>query len=194
MTKWICASFFLLFICFCFVVRDLIIREGGLGQQFYKYPQNKQSPLNSDGQQFQISTKQRKSKQWWSTILQISTKQTITSHQVNMCKFFFIVHLFLFCRSRSNYQRGGFGIPLTGLTCHFFVPVRSRHGLFCFQWFKARGDCLFCGYLWNCWPSVLSFLFYVQWVKVRGDCLFCWYWWNCWPSLFKLSFIISIVD
>jgi hypothetical protein len=22
---------------------------------------------------------------------------------------------------------------------------------------------------------------------VRGDCSFCWYWWNCWPSLFKLS-------
>ena len=31
-------------------------------------------------------------------------------------------------------------------------------------------------------------LFCVQWVKVRGGCLFCWYWWNCWPSLFKLSF------
>jgi hypothetical protein len=31
-------------------------------------------------------------------------------------------------------------------------------------------------------------LFYFLYVKVKGDCLFCWYWWNCWPSLFKLSF------
>jgi len=30
-------------------------------------------------------------------------------------------------------------------------------------------------------------LFYVQWFEVIGDCLFCWYWWNCWPSLFKLE-------
>ena len=28
----------------------------------------------------------------------------------------------------------------------------------------------------------------VQWFEVRGDCSFCWYWLNCWPSLFKLSF------
>ena len=34
----------------------------------------------------------------------------------------------------------------------------------------------------------IVFFFYVQWVEMRGDCLFCWYWWNCWPSLFKLSF------
>jgi len=25
-------------------------------------------------------------------------------------------------------------------------------------------------------------------LMVRGDCSFCWYWWNCWPSLFILSF------
>jgi hypothetical protein len=39
------------------------------GQQFYQYQQNKQSPLTW-----------RKFKKWWSTILPISTKQTITSH------------------------------------------------------------------------------------------------------------------
>ena len=40
------------------------------GQQFHQYQQNKQSPLNIDGQQFTpISTKQTiTSKQWWSTI------------------------------------------------------------------------------------------------------------------------------
>ena len=27
-------------------------------------------------------------------------------------------------------------------------------------------------------------------VEVRGDCLFCWYLWNYWPSLFKLFFIM----
>ena len=39
------------------------------GQQFYQYQQNEQLPLTW-----------RKIKQWWSTILTISTKQTITSH------------------------------------------------------------------------------------------------------------------
>ena len=32
-------------------------------------------------------------------------------------------------------------------------------------------------------------LCYVQWVNVRGDCSFCWYWRNCWPSLLKISFL-----
>ena len=32
-----------------------------------------------------------------------------------------------------------------------------------------------------------AFLHSASWVKMRGDCSFCWYWWNCWPSLFKLS-------
>jgi hypothetical protein len=27
-----------------------------------------------------------------------------------------------------------------------------------------------------------------------GDCSFCWYWWNCWPSLFKLSFHNTILS
>jgi hypothetical protein len=25
----------------------------------------------------------------------------------------------------------------------------------------------------------MLWVFCVQWVKMRGDCLFCWYWWNC---------------
>jgi len=29
--------------------------------------------------------------------------------------------------------------------------------------------------------------FCVRWIKELGDCLFCEYWWNYWPSLFKLS-------
>jgi hypothetical protein len=37
----------------------------------------------------------------------------------------------------------------------------------------------------------LNFLFCVQWVKMRGDCLFCWYWWNWWQLLFKLFLINS---
>ena len=40
------------------------------GHQFHKYQQNKQSPLTL-----------RNFKQWWSTIPQTSTKQTIISHQ-----------------------------------------------------------------------------------------------------------------
>ena len=36
--------------------------------------------------------------------------------------------------------------------------------------------------------TVRCCLFCVQWVKMKGDCSFCWYWWNCWPSLLSLSF------
>ena len=28
--------------------------------------------------------------------------------------------------------------------------------------------------------------------EVRGDCLFCWYWWNCWPSWHAPSFHSNI--
>jgi hypothetical protein len=34
--------------------------------------------------------------------------------------------------------------------------------------------------------------FFVLREKVRGDCSFCWYWLNCWPSLFTLFFMISV--
>ena len=45
------------------------------GHQFYQYQQNKES-LNSDGHQFyQYQQNKRKFKQWWSSILPISTKQ-----------------------------------------------------------------------------------------------------------------------
>ena len=37
------------------------------------------------------------------------------------------------------------------------------------------------------WISSVVVSFYVQWFNVTGDCSFCLYWWNCWPSLFKLS-------
>jgi hypothetical protein len=36
--------------------------------------------------------------------------------------------------------------------------------------------------------SVVVFMCSLSLVKMKGDCLFCWYWWNRWPSLFKLSF------
>ena len=91
--------------------------------------------------------------------------------------------------------------------------------LFCVQWVKMRGDCLFCWYVWNWWGLLFKLSFFmfselrwevivyfvdisgiedhycliflsgVQWVKMRGDCLFCWYWWNWWPLLCKLSFL-----
>jgi len=35
-----------------------------------------------------------------------------------------------------------------------------------------------------------------QWFEVWGDCSFCWYWWNCWPSgdhLLNLLFIITAI-
>ena len=45
------------------------------GQQFHQYQQNKRK-FNSDGQQFyQYQQNKRKFKQWWPTILPISTKQ-----------------------------------------------------------------------------------------------------------------------
>jgi hypothetical protein len=26
---------------------------------------------------------------------------------------------------------------------------------------------------------------------MRGDCSFCWYWWNCWPSLLQLFYALT---
>ena len=107
-------------------------------------------------------------------------------------------------------------VDIGGIDDHYCLNF-----LFCVQWVKMRGDCLFCWYWWNWWPLLfklsflfselrwevivcfvdiggiddhycLNFLFCVQWVKMRGDCLFCWYWWNWWPLLFKLSFLCSV--
>ena len=41
---------------------------------------------------------------------------------------------------------------------------------------------------WRGFPTPDVVVFFVLSEKVRGDCSFCWYWLNCWPSLFKLSF------
>jgi hypothetical protein len=32
------------------------------------------------------------------------------------------------------------------------------------------------------------FVICVQYVEMGGDCLFCWYWCNCWPSTFDISY------
>ena len=54
-------------------------------------------------------------------------------------------------------------IPLTSLTLpHVCACPKPRTGF--------RMSCYVFGFI--C----------VQWVKVRGNCSFCWYWWNCWPS------------
>ena len=37
-------------------------------------------------------------------------------------------------------------------------------------------------------PTSYVLVFFMFIVQMRGDCSFCWYWWNCWPSLFKISF------
>ena len=34
--------------------------------------------------------------------------------------------LYMYCLLKSNYQEERFGIPLTGLTCHSFVPIESQ--------------------------------------------------------------------
>jgi hypothetical protein len=34
--------------------------------------------------------------------------------------------LYMYCLWKSNYQEERFGIPLTGLTCHSFVPFESQ--------------------------------------------------------------------
>jgi len=78
----------------------------------------------------------------------------------------------MFCRWRSSYQDGRFGISLTGLTPSYMcVCPKPGHG------FPTSNVVVFC-----C----------VQWVNMRGDCTFCWYWWNWWPSQFKLSFDDSL--
>ena len=91
-------------------------------------------------------------------------------------------------------------VDIGGIDDHYCLNF-----LFCVQWAKMRGDCLFCWYWWNWWPLLsklsillselrwevivcyvdiegiddyycLNILFCVQWVKMRGDCLLCWYW------------------
>ena len=41
--------------------------------------------------------------------------------------------------------------------------------------------CLFQASTWISTLHVLVFIV-VSDFEVKGDCLFCWYWWNCWPS------------
>jgi len=87
--------------------------------------------------------------------------------EANLCRFFY--HLFKYVLPlEMQLSRGEF--PLTSFTSpspQFFCLSQARIGFP-----KSYAVVLFC----------------VQWVKIRGGCLFCWYWWNSWPSLFKLSF------
>jgi hypothetical protein len=71
-----------------------------------------------------------------------------------------------FIKIQNNWVEG---FPLTGITCHIFVPVPS---------------------------SDLDFYHHMSWsflCVIILDCSFCWYWWNCRTSLIKLSFHNSII-
>jgi hypothetical protein len=47
--------------------------------------------------------------------------------------------------------------------------------------------CCLCSIRWDeRWLFV--FVICVQYVEMGGDCLFCWYWCNCWPSTFDISY------
>jgi len=77
----------------------------------------------------------------------------------------------MYCRLRSNYQKGRVGIPFTCLTLlHLFACIKPGPGLP------------------TSYVEVPFFFISLSWVEVRGDCSFYWYWWNCWTSLYKLSF------
>ena len=63
------------------------------------------------------------------------------------------------------YQETTVVIPLIGSTRRICVPVPS-HDLYlqrhmswslCIHWDNKRGDCSFCWYLWNWWPSLYNF-------------------------------------
>jgi len=80
------------------------------------------------------------------------------------------VYTFCICSWWSSYQEGRVGIPLSGLTRHILCLSQAK-----FPMSYVVVCCFVC----------------VQWIKVKGDCSFCWYWGNCWPSLYKVSFHIK---
>ena len=82
--------------------------------------------------------------------------------------FFLNVYLFWIAHGYPIITRKRVGIPLTILTPPHFLCLSQTK-----TWISN---------------VTLSWSFYVQWFDVRGDCSFCWYWWNCWPSLFILFF------
>ena len=91
--------------------------------------------------------------------------------EAHILHFFYIFHLNLYCRWRSNYQkRGDVGISLTDLTPPDFA------------WCPKLGTGL---------PtSCHTFFFEFKYNGLRWRCMsFCWYWWNCWLSMFKLIFL-----
>jgi hypothetical protein len=90
----------------------------------------------------------------------------------------------------SSYKEKMAVKTLTCLTPTHFCACPIRRGLYCAQWVHSRWEVLGIGGIDDHHCLNFLFIFCVQWVKVRGNCLFCWYWWNWWPSLFKLSFHI----
>ena len=75
-----------------------------------------------------------------------------------------------------------------------WISIDICSGIFtCYvQWVEVRGDCSFCWYWWDYWPSqfklsLFCWYWWNYWPSLFKLSLFCWYWWNYWPSLFKLS-------
>jgi hypothetical protein len=94
---------------------------------------------------------------WYSVVFLSGTE--------NVYRIMFVYKIDLHCRLRSDYQEGG--TPLNGLTLPHFCVCPNYTS----TWISnVICRCLLC----------------VQWFEVGGDCSFCWYRSNCWPSLFKL--------
>ena len=114
-----------------------------------------------------------------------------------ICAFFFIGCLYIHCCCRSSYQKWVSLMDLTQSDLYVCPKIGPRFPMsyvvvfFCAQWGKARKDCSFCWFWWNCWPllfklSLFCWYWWNCWPLLFKLSLFCWYWWNCWPSLFKL--------
>jgi hypothetical protein len=76
----------------------------------------------------------------------------------------FIADLYLYCHWRFNYQEGeGCHLIINWFTLATFLDFQ------CHMWWyflelnnlEKRSGCLFCWYLWNCWSSLLKFLFII---------------------------------
>jgi hypothetical protein len=70
--------------------------------------------------------------------------------EANLCSFFYVYYVYMYCRWRSSYPEGSVAIPLTSLIPPYFCACPNTGNgfptlcvvvsLFCVQWVKVRGD------------------------------------------------------
>jgi hypothetical protein len=129
--------------------------------------------------------------EWWSTILQISTK--ITSHlnslsdgqqfhQYQQKSPLASIH-WVMVNNSTNINNNHISLQLIEWwSTVIFVDIGGIVDHHSMSWIEG----------WFLLILVVELLTITQWVEVRGDV--CWYWWNCWPSLNELRWEVIFVD